>query len=116
MKRGHHPNSRANLKPLAPGTVLNPSGRPKYKPYADAARKVADLSAAELKRSPKDTAAVAAAKALMRNAISRGRFSEFNSLADRAEGKPLQELGGPDGQPLAFAPPVINITFDADKE
>lgn len=27
MNRGAHPNSRANLKPIRPGEVLNPTGR-----------------------------------------------------------------------------------------
>lgn len=35
-KPGQHPNSRKNLKPVKPGEVRNPSGRPKGQPQIPA--------------------------------------------------------------------------------
>jgi hypothetical protein len=97
------------LTPCRPGQILNPGGRPKFRPYAEAAREVAGLTKNQLKVLPTDSAALAAAKVQMQRAL-RGETSAYNSVADRAEGKPLQMLGDPDGEPLST--PIVNVHFE----
>jgi hypothetical protein len=78
----------AGLKPWKPGQSGNPSGRPK-----------ATHNLLELTRTYTN-AAVATLAEIMQDRSEPGttRIAAANALLDRAWGKPLQTVSGPDGQ------------------
>lgn len=67
------------------GRSGNPGGRPSKTPYADAYRKVATLTLAELSLQKSDPVALAVAKRVAREAV-RGRIGAASECANRAEG------------------------------
>lgn len=83
----------ANLHPVKKGDPsLNPSGRPKSKPFLDAIQK-------HIKEHPEDvTAAIKAAFAQTK----RGSFVHLRELADRTDGPVKQQVEhtGEDGGPI----------------
>lgn len=72
--RGQHPNSRANLRPIHPGQVLNPGGRPRQV----ATRLLREMASAPLEGSEGETR-------LRRRLSPSGRV-----VADYATGKTLE--------------------------
>jgi Family of unknown function (DUF5681) len=69
-----------------PGQSANPNGRPPRTPYADAHRRVAELSVAELENSPDDSVVIRSAKAVARDAM-KGNIPAAVEAANRTEGK-----------------------------
>lgn len=72
-----------------PGQSGNPGGRPRRTPYADAHRRVAELSVAELENSPDDSVVIRSAKAVARDAM-KGNIPAAVEVANRTEGKPRE--------------------------
>jgi hypothetical protein len=104
--RTGHPNSLANLS--QPGHTNNPGGRPRKTPLTDALRMLCDpdskLKVPDLEERKADSIAVAAAKAVLREAV-RGKPAAFSEVADRIEGRVTQRLehgGGAEPIPLSL--------------
>ena len=71
---------------FTPGQSANPNGRPRRTPCADAHRRVAELSVAELENSPDDSVVIRSAKAVARDAM-KGNIPAAVEAANRTEGK-----------------------------
>jgi hypothetical protein len=91
-----------NLKPWKPGQSGNPGGRPKKKLVTD---ELEWLLEQEAPRASGKTWAAVIAEALLRKA-RKGDVRAIAELANRVEGKTLQQLAGPEGGPI----PMANIT------
>jgi hypothetical protein len=80
------------LTPIQKGQVLNPGGRPKTKPFHNAARILADSNWQDLQIRPDDTVAEAIMKIMAARAMSSSQQAvpAAKELADRAEGAPVQ--------------------------
>ena len=85
----------ATLRPLHKGETANPNGRPRTKPFHNAARRLAESNWQDLGIKPDDTVAEAMMKMLVARAISplsQQGVAAAKELADRAEGAPVQVL------------------------
>jgi hypothetical protein len=86
--RGKHPNSRANLKPIQPGQVLNPSGRPRQV----ATKLLRDLATTQIEGAEEgDTYAKRIALKVLQMA-SDGNTEAIKIYHDRMEGRPRQSI------------------------
>ena len=98
MKKGMHPNSRANLVPIPPGMSGNPGGRPKGVTYpCEYLRSLGGLTEGELRQVRKDRKAPInqrmAAEVLLQSITSQSdrlRREAFGEIADRTTGRPTQ--------------------------
>jgi hypothetical protein len=121
-RRGKHPNSLANLKPVQPGQVLNPLGnngrtysveyhKLSQEPVPEAVRLMLNKKfGAELIREG-DTWARANAMSQHFEAVCRGVTGASQELREATEGKAVQrvELGPSDG--AASEHPTFSIAF-----
>ena len=82
----------SKLTPIQKGQVLNPGGRPKTKPFHNAARLLAESNWQDLQIKPDDTVAEAIMKIMAARAMSHSQQAvpAAKELADRAEGAPVQ--------------------------
>lgn len=82
----------AGLKPFPKGFVANPMGRPRRKPFHQAARLIAEGKLDDIRISPEDTVAEAVMKMMAARALSPSQqaVQAAKELADRAEGTPVQ--------------------------
>jgi hypothetical protein len=95
----------ANLRPWKPGQSGNPGGRPKHDLAAEIARAIFEQDSEAINR------AFAAE-------LKKGNAKVFTALADRAYGKPRQQIEqvGEDGGPIQSSVVVQFVrTRDAEK-
>lgn len=95
---------RENLKPWKPGQSGNPGGRPKRDLAAEIARAIFE----------QDSEAITRAFAAE---LKKGNAKMFTALADRAYGKPRQqiEFAGEDGSPVQTSV-VVHFVRTGDEE
>ena len=83
----------AALQPFSKGQSGNPAGKPRTKPFHNAARRLAESNWQDIGIHPEDTVAEAIMKMMAARAISpfnQQAVSAAKELADRAEGAPVQ--------------------------
>jgi hypothetical protein len=86
MPRGENPNSRANLRPIQPGEVRNPSGRP---------RQVATKLLREMAAETRTGAEVSRLSAIVDQLLSKAEGGDLDAIKivlDRLEGRPRQSV------------------------
>lgn len=88
MKKKVNHRSIANLRPWRKGQSGNPGGRPK--------KLITDAILDAIEEDPQQVKKVATS--LLKRAAKTD--SAFVALRDTVQGKPLQEISGPDGQPI----------------
>lgn len=84
--RGSHPNSRANLRPIQPGEVRNPAGRP---------RQVATKLLREMAAETRDGAEQSRLSAIVDQLLSKAEGGDLDAIKivlDRLEGRPRQSI------------------------
>ena len=84
--RGSHPNSRANLRPIKPGEVRNPSGRP---------RQVATKLLREMAAETRAGATQSRLSAIVDQLLSKAEAGDLDAIKivlDRMEGRPRQSV------------------------
>jgi hypothetical protein len=84
--RGSHPNSRANLRPIQPGQILNPGGRPRQ-----AATKLLREMASVSLSADGETRLRRIVDQLLCKAES-GDLDAIKIVIDRLEGRPRQSI------------------------
>ena len=86
MPRGDNPNSRANLRPIQPGEVRNPSGRP---------RQVATKLLREMAAETRAGAEWSRLSAIVDQLLSKAEGGDLDAIKivlDRLEGRPRQSV------------------------
>src|SRR5208282_2081625 len=109
MPRGMNPNSLKNLKPIKPGEVRNPHGRPRRQ-YTEGVEEMLDIV---MPNNPQCQALRAkynlGPKATYRQAANAGRLmrmlvqdAPYIDQRNAAEGQPTErvQVSGPDERPL----------------
>lgn len=84
--RGSHPNSRANLRPIQPGEVRNPAGRP---------RQVATKLLREMAAETRNGAEQSRLSAIVDQLLSKAEGGDLDAIKivlDRLEGRPRQSV------------------------
>lgn len=101
----------SKLKPIKPGQVLNPGGRPRLKPFHQAAKQIADCNLEDLEISPYDNVATAIMKMHAVRALSSSQQAvpSAKELADRCEGPPVQVQDQEEGETLVLNKQVEEI-------
>jgi hypothetical protein len=88
LGRGSHPNSRANLRPIQPGEVRNPSGRPRQV----ATKLLREMSVAQAEGAGDGETRLSRIVNQLLSKAEGGDLDAIKIVLDRLEGRPRQSV------------------------